>query len=166
MVLLVEQNQLFVLGVSERGDMEGPVSVDEDVLVVDEGRRGTEGRQGVVTAGTWRNVSFVMEPQREFPLHWPTPLANAVPFRVLVQASFGHHQGSGTTEFIFILDADDRAGILCYCLKCSMPRFVTAGFTGSLRCMMDLGDGQLKRIVHFKLFVAVERLGQPIEEGV
>jgi len=32
--------------------------------------------------------------------------------------------------------------------------------------MMDLGDGQLKRIVHFKLFVAVEGLGQPIEEGV
>jgi len=31
---------------------------------------------------------------------------------------------------------------------------------------MDLGDGQLKRIVHFKLFIAVECLGQLIEEGV
>ena len=31
---------------------------------------------------------------------------------------------------------------------------------------MDLGDGQLKGIVHFKLFVAVEYLGQPIEQGV
>jgi len=44
--------------------------------------------------------------------------------------------------------------------------FATALFAGSLRRMMDLGDGQLKRIVHFKLFVAVEGLGQPIEEGV
>ena len=47
-----------------------------------------------------------------------------------------------------------------------MTWFATAGFASSLRPMMDLGDGQLKRIVHFKLFVAVERLGQPIEEGV
>ena len=29
---------------------------------------------------------------------------------------------------------------------------------------MNLGDGQLKRIVHFKLFVAVESLRQPIEQ--
>jgi len=31
---------------------------------------------------------------------------------------------------------------------------------------MDLGDGQLKRIVHFKLFIAVKRLGQTIEQSV
>ena len=31
---------------------------------------------------------------------------------------------------------------------------------------MDLGDGQLKRIIHFKLFVAVEGLGQPIEQSI
>ena len=45
-----------------------------------------------------------------------------------------------------------------------MPRFAMAGFAGSLRGMMDLGDGQLKRIVHFKLFVAVESLRQPLEQ--
>ena len=31
---------------------------------------------------------------------------------------------------------------------------------------MDLGDGQLKRIVHFKLFIVVERLRQTIEQSV
>ena len=93
-------------------------------------------------------------------------MANAVVFRVLVQASFGSDEGPSTTEVIVILDADDRAGILCYCLKCGMARFVLASSAGSLRCMMDLGDGQLKGIVHFKLFIAVECLGQPIEEGI
>jgi len=47
-----------------------------------------------------------------------------------------------------------------------MAGFATARSAGSLRCMMDLGDGQLKRIVHFKLFIAVEGLGQPIEQRV
>jgi len=36
----------------------------------------------------------------------------------------------------------------------------------STRSMVDLSDGQLKRIVHFKLFVAVEGLSQMIEKGV
>ena len=31
---------------------------------------------------------------------------------------------------------------------------------------MDLGDRQLKQIVHFKLFVAVEGLSQTIEKGI
>ena len=31
---------------------------------------------------------------------------------------------------------------------------------------MDLGDGQLKRIVYFKLFVAVESLRQTIKKGI
>ena len=31
---------------------------------------------------------------------------------------------------------------------------------------MDLGDGQLKGIVHFKLFIAVEGLRQTVEQGV
>ena len=39
-----------------------------------------------------------------------------------------------------------------------MAGFVLAWFTGSLRGMMDLSNGDLKGIVHFKLFVAVEGL--------
>ena len=70
MVFLVEQDQLFVLGVSKRRDVKGPVRVDQDNLVANEGRRRTEGRQGVVAARTWRDASFVMEPQREFPLQF------------------------------------------------------------------------------------------------
>ena len=49
MAFLVEQDQLFVLGVSKRGDMEGTVGIHQHDLVVDDGRRRTEGRQGVVT---------------------------------------------------------------------------------------------------------------------
>ena len=42
-------------------------------------------------------------------------------------------------------------------LEILMTRFGTAWFAGSLRGMVDLSDGQLKRIVHFKLFVAMLR---------
>ena len=105
--LLVEQDQLFVLGVSKRRDMEGPVHVDQDNLVTDEGRRSTEGRQGIVTTRTCRDASFVMELQCQCSLEWPPPLANAVPFRVFVQAGFGSDEGLGTAELIVILDPDD-----------------------------------------------------------
>jgi len=85
---------------------------------------------------------------------------------VLVYLGFGRHEGPTTTEVVVILDADDGAGILGNGLKSGMTWFVLALSATSLRGMMDLGDGQLKRIVHFKLFIAVEGLGQPIEEGV
>ena len=112
MALLVEQDQLFVLGVSKRRDMEGTVGIHQQDLVTDEGRRSTEGRQGIVTARTQGNAGFMVELQCQCSLEGSS-LANAVPFRVLVQASFGHHQGSGTTEFILVADADDRAGRCC-----------------------------------------------------
>ena len=40
-----------------------------------------------------------------------------------------------------------------------MSGFGPAWFTGSLRGMMDLSNGDLKGVVHFKLFIAVEGLG-------
>ena len=40
-----------------------------------------------------------------------------------------------------------------------MSGFVLASAAGSLRGMMDLSNGDLKGVVHFKLFVAVEGLG-------
>jgi len=46
-----------------------------------------------------------------------------------------------------------------------MAGFATTGSAGSLRRMMNLRNGQLKGIVHFKLFVAVQGLSQAIEEG-
>jgi len=112
MVLVVQQDQLFVLDVSKRRDMEGPVSIHQDDLVLGKGRGRTEGSQGIVAARTWRDASFVMEPQREFPLQFAS-LSNAVVFRVLVHSGFGNDEGSSTTEFILILDADDRFGIPC-----------------------------------------------------
>ena len=65
MLFLVQQDQLFVLGVSKRRDVEGPVGIHEDDLVTDEGRRRTEGRQGIVTARTQGNVGFMVEVPRQ-----------------------------------------------------------------------------------------------------
>ena len=112
MVLMVEQNQLFVLGVSKRGDMEGAVGIHQDDLIAGKGRRGTEGRQDIVAARTQGNTGFMLELQSQGSLDFAS-FSNRFPFRVLVQASFGHHQGSGATELIFILDADDRVGFPC-----------------------------------------------------
>ena len=165
MAMVVEQNQLFVLDGSKRGDMEGPVSIHQDDLVIGEGRCGTELGQGIVAARTQGHVGFMVELQSQGSLEGFS-LSNGFLFWVLVYLGFGYHQGPCTTEFIPVLNSDDRFGIPCYCLKCGMTGFATARFAGSLRRMMDLGDGQLKRIVHFKLFIAVEGLGQPIEEGV
>ena len=99
MVFLVEQDQLFVLSVSKPGDMEEPVGIHQQDLVIGEGRHRTEDRQGIVPSRTEGNVGFVMEEQREFFLEFPF-LFNRAPFWVLVQSGFGHHQGSGTTELI------------------------------------------------------------------
>ena len=78
---------------------------------------------------------------------------------MLVHASFGDHEGSGTTELIIILDADDGVFVSCQHGHGGMPWFPTTGFAGALRSMMDLNDGHLKGVIHFKLFVAVEGLG-------
>ena len=147
MAFLVEQDQLFVLGVSKRGDMEGPVGIHQQDLVTDEGRRGTEFRQGVVPARTQGNVGFMVELQCQCSLEGSS-LANGFLFRVLVQASFGHHQGSGTTEFILVADTDDGCFLLRQCFEGWVARLGTAFSTSS------------------KLFVAVERLRQTIEQSV
>ena len=78
---------------------------------------------------------------------------------MLVHASFGGDKGSGATEGIIILDADDRPFVGCQHGHGRMTGFPTTGFAGTLRSMMDLSDGDLKGVVHFKLFVAVEGLG-------
>jgi len=88
MAFLVEQDQLFGLGISERFDVEGTVGIHQDDLVADEGRRGTEGRQGVVATRTQGNTSFFMEQQREFFLEVASSLDGRT-FRVLVHSGFG-----------------------------------------------------------------------------
>ena len=49
-----------------------------------------------------------MEPQREFPLKFPS-FSNRFPFRVLVHFGLGRDEGSGTTEFISIVNPDDAS---------------------------------------------------------
>ena len=111
MVMVVEQNQLFVLSVSKGGDMKRPVSIHQDDLVIGKGRGRTKGRQGLVAARTEGHVGFVMEQEIQFFLEGSS-LSNAVVFWVLVHFGFGSDEGSGTTEFICIVNPDDRFGIL------------------------------------------------------
>jgi len=85
---------------------------------------------------------------------------------VLVHLGFGGDQGPGTAQNILVSDANDASFFLLENLKSLMTRFESAWFAGSPRSMVDLGDRQLKRIVHFKLFVAVEGLSQTIEKGI
>ena len=80
--------------------------IHQEDLVTGQGRGFTESRQRFVAAWTWRDTSFVMEPQREFPLQLSS-LANAVVFRVLVHSGLGRDEGSGTAEFIVVFDPDD-----------------------------------------------------------
>jgi len=61
MAFLVEQDQLFGLGGSKRGDVEGTVCIHQQDLVVVEGGSGTELRQLFVAARTEWNIGFVME---------------------------------------------------------------------------------------------------------
>jgi len=165
MAFLVEQDHLFALEGAKRCDVKGTVGVHQDDLVVDEGRRGTELGQLVVTARTEGNVGFVVEQQSKFFLDFAS-LSNGVVFRVLVYLGFGGDEGPGTAEIVVILNLDDGFRTLFQHLKCGMPRFGPPWFASSPRGMMDLGDGQLKRIVHFKLFIAVEGLRQTIEKSI
>jgi len=63
MAFVVQQDQLFVLGVSIGGDVERPLSIHQDDLVTSQGRGLTEGRQRFVTARTQGHLGFVMEVQ-------------------------------------------------------------------------------------------------------
>ena len=79
---------------------------------------------------------------------------------MLVHASFGGDKGSGTAEgIVVVLDSYDRPFVGCQHGHGRMTWFPTTGSAGALRCMMDLRDGDLKGIVHFKLFVAIQGLG-------
>jgi len=66
MALVVQQDQLFVLSASKRGNMKRPVGVHQDDLVMGEGRGDTELGQGIVAARTQRHVGFVMEQESQF----------------------------------------------------------------------------------------------------
>ena len=158
MVLVVQQDQLFVRKGSKRRDVKRSLCIHQDDLVTGEGGSLTELGQGVIAARTEGYLGFILEVPSEGSLQGPS-LSNGFQFRVLVHASFGDHEGSGTTELIVVLDADDGLFVGCQQGHGGMPWFATTGFAGTLRRMMDLRDGHLKGIVHFKLFVAVEGLG-------
>ena len=46
-----------------------------------------------------------------------------------------------------------------------MPRFQSTSAPSALRRSLDVGDSQLKGIIHFKLFVAVEGSGETVEHS-
>jgi len=110
MALVMQQDQWFVLRASKGRDVKRPAGIHQQDLVTGQGWGLTEGRQGVVAARTGRDASVVMEPQCEFPLQFAS-LTNAVVVRVLVHFGLGRDEGSGTTEFISIVNSDDRFGM-------------------------------------------------------
>ena len=158
MVLVVQQDQLFVRKGSKRRDVKRSLCIHQDDLVTGEGGSLTELGQGVIAARTEGHLGFILEVPSEGSLQGPS-LSNGFQFRVLVHASFGDHESSSTTELIIILDADDRLFVGCQQGHGGMAGFATTRSAGTLRRMMNLRDGHLKGIVHFKLFVAVEGLG-------
>ena len=78
---------------------------------------------------------------------------------MLVHASFGDHKGSGTTEGIVVLDSYDRPFVSSQHGHGRMTWFSAPWYAGTLRSMMDLRNRDLKGVVQFKLFVAVQGLG-------
>ena len=91
--------------------MKRPGGIHQQDLVTSEGRGLTKSRQGVVAAWAEGHVGFPMQVPSEGSLQGPVPPLNGCQFRVLVHASFGDDEGSSTTEFILVLNPDDRFGI-------------------------------------------------------
>jgi len=111
MALVVQQDQLFVLKGTKGRDVIRSVSIHQDDLVADQGWGRTELGQGIVTARAEGHVGFVMEQESQFFLEFSS-LSNVVVFWVLVHSGFGSDESSSTTEFISIVNPDDRFGIL------------------------------------------------------
>ena len=110
MVLVMQQDQLFVLKGSKGRDVKRAMGIHQQDLVTGQRRGLTKGCQGVVAAWPEGHVGFPMQVPSEGSLEGCS-LANAFEFRVLVHASFGDDEGSSTTEFISIVNSDDRFGV-------------------------------------------------------
>ena len=111
MALVMQQDQLFVLKGSKGRDVKRSMGIHQQDLVTGQGRGLTESRQGVVAAWPEGDVGFPMQVPSEGSLQGSVPLANGCQFRVLVHSGFGDDEGSSTTEFIPVLNSDDRFGV-------------------------------------------------------
>ena len=111
MVLVMQQDQLFVLKGAKGRDVKRAMGIHQQDLVTSEGRGLTELGQGVVAAWPEGHVGFPMQVPSQGSLQGPVPLSNGCQFRVLVHSGFGDDEGSGTTEFILVLNPDDGFGV-------------------------------------------------------
>ena len=107
MALVMQEDQLFVLGGSKGRDVKRSMGIHQQDLVTSEGRGFTKGCQGVVAAWPEGHVGFPMQVPSEGSLQRALSLPNGFVFRVLVHASFGDDEGSSTTEFIPVLNPND-----------------------------------------------------------
>ena len=126
MVLVVQEDELFVSWGTKCRDVKRSLCIDQDDLVTSEGGSLTELGQGIIPTGTEGYLGFIVKVPSEGSLQGPS-LADDIVVRVLVHASFGDHEGSGTTELIIILDADDRPFVGCQQGHSGMPWFATTG---------------------------------------
>ena len=106
MAFLVQQDELFVLKGAKGRDVKRTVGIHQQDLVTGQGRSGTELGQGIIATRAEGHLGFVMEVPSEPSLELSS-LSNAVVFRVIVQPGFGGDEGSGTAEFIPVLDLDN-----------------------------------------------------------
>ena len=111
MVLVVQQDQLFVLRGAKGRDVKRAMGIHQQDLVASEGRGLTELGQGVVTTGAEGHIGFPVQIPSQGSLQWALPFSNGFVFRVLVHSGFGDDEGSSTTEFILVLNPDDRFGV-------------------------------------------------------
>ena len=110
MALVVQQDQLFVLRGSKGRDVKRSMGIHQQDLVTSEGRGLTKRRQGVVAAWAEGYLGFPLQIPSQGSLQ-SFSMANAAELWVLVHASFGDDEGSSTTEFISIVNSDDRFGV-------------------------------------------------------
>ena len=106
MVLVVQQDQLFVLRGAKGRDVKRSMGIHQQDLVTGQGRGLTKRRQGVVTTGAEGHIGFPLQIPSQGSLQ-SFSLANAFELWVLVHASFGDDEGSSTTEFIPVLNPND-----------------------------------------------------------
>jgi len=106
MVLVMQQDQLFVLKGAKGRDVKRAMGIHQQDLVTSEGGSLTELGQGVVTTGSEGHIGFPMQIPSQRSLQGPS-LPNGAVVRVLVHASFGDHESSSTTEFIPVLNPND-----------------------------------------------------------
>ena len=81
-----------------------------------------------------------------------TPISKTRPFGVIVDAGFSRDNGARTTQLVFVVDFNHRSFHTFKGFGIRVTRFLFS-FSTTKGWGTDLGDRELERVVHFKMFV-------------